>query len=431
MWSNAQILDLSFIIYTSVFVILLILSAFFSGSETAFFSLKKTTLKRFSSSKQLAERQISHLLKDPKKLLITIILGNTVVNIAIASLSALLTIRFAHSVGIDETISLLINVVIVTAVILFFSEIMPKITAVKNAEKIAKLYAAPLLIFYYLLLPFSSFLNRINNVVVALLKVDKDKFELSDDELKTLVDLGEEKGALEQDEKEMIHSILEMSDTLVREIMVPRTDMIAIDVESTLHQTLSIAKEKLHSRIPVYSEKTDDIAGILYLKDLLPFIRKKNTDTFDLKKIVRPIHYVPEQKKINELLREFQAEKIHMAIVVDEYGGTSGLVTLEDVIEEIVGEIQDEYDKETPDLKKINETSFLVDGGMDLDDLNEELGLNLPTETGVDTLAGFLLGQFGTVPNAKETISWNGYEFIVEKATDKRIQLVKINLKKR
>jgi CBS domain containing-hemolysin-like protein len=275
MWSNAQILDLSFIIYTSVFVILLILSAFFSGSETAFFSLKKTTLKRFSSSKQLAERQISHLLKDPKKLLITIILGNTVVNIAIASLSALLTVRFAHSVGIDETISLLINVVIVTAVILFFSEIMPKITAVKNAEKIAKLYAAPLLIFYYLLLPFSSFLNRINNVVVALLKVDKDKFELSDDELKTLVDLGEEKGALEQDEKEMIHSILEMSDTLVREIMVPRTDMIAIDVESTLHQTLSIAKEKLHSRIPVYSEKTDDIAGILYLKDLLPFIRKK------------------------------------------------------------------------------------------------------------------------------------------------------------
>jgi CBS domain containing-hemolysin-like protein len=140
---------------------------------------------------------------------------------------------------------------------------------------------------------------------------------------------------------------------------------------------------------------------------------------------------VPEQKKINELLREFQAEKIHMAIVVDEYGGTSGLVTLEDVIEEIVGEIQDEYDKETPDLKKINETSFLVDGGMDLDDLNEELGLGLPTETGVDTLAGFLLGQFGTVPNAKETISWNGYEFIVEKATDKRIQLVKINLKKR
>ena len=193
---------------------------------------------------------------------------------------------------------------------------------------------------------------------------------------------------------------------------------------------MNLIKEKLHSRIPVFSETYDNILGILYVKDLLPLIKRRNLSEFDLTKIVRPPYYVPEQKKINELLREYQTEKIHMAIVVDEYGGTSGLVTLEDVIEEIVGEIQDEYDFETPQFQKINDFTFVVDASMQLEEINEELGLDLPTEEGVETLAGFLLGQFGTFPKSKEMITWNGYEFVIEKSTKKRIHQVRIVNKK-
>jgi len=165
---------------------------------------------------------------------------------------------------------------------------------------------------------------------------------------------------------------------------------------------------------------------IIYVKDLLPLIKRRNLSEFDLTTLTRPPYYVPEQKRINELLREYQTEKIHMAIVVDEYGGTAGLVTLEDVIEEIVGEIQDEYDMETPLYQKINENTFVVNAGMQLEEINEVLNLDLPTEEGVETLAGFLLGQFGNVPKSKETIVWNGYEFLIEKSTKKRIHQVRI-----
>ena len=424
-------MDPSFIVYASVFLLLLILSAFFSGSETAFFSLTKATINKLAQSKKLSSRQVAILLNEPKKLLIAIIIGNTLANVVTASLAAVLTTRFSREHGLQsEVLLLFLNVLVVTFVILFFSEIIPKLTAVKNARKLAMSLSLPLTFFYYLFYPVTVFFDFITRLITSALGIDKDKFTLSEEELRALVDVGEEKGALQKDEKEMIHSIFEMGETMAREIMVPRTDMVCIEKSATLNQVLTIVKDKLHSRLPVYADKVDNIIGILHLKDLLPFIKKRNMGSFNLEKLARPPYYVPEQKKLNELLREFQTKRIHMAIVVDEYGGTSGLVTLEDVIEEIVGEIQDEYDSETPEFRRISETSFLVDGGMSLDDINEELGLELPTEEGVDTLAGFLLGQFGSVPRSKEKITYNGYEFIIEKATKKRIHLVKILVKK-
>lgn len=416
---------LSFI-YVFVFVVLLILSAFFSGSETAFFSLNKSTINKLLHSKKAVSKQAAVLLKEPKKLLISIIIGNTVVNVTIATLAAILTTRLSAKYGFNEILILFLNVIVVTLVILFFSEIIPKVTAVKNAKKTAIRFSYPLTFFYYLFYPVTIIFDLITQTLSSSLSIDKDKYSLSEAELRTLVDVGEEKGALQKDEKEMIHSIFEMSDTIAREIMVPRTDMICIDKNATLTQVLNLVKDKLHSRIPIYADKVDNIVGILYLKDMLPFIKKKNISDIDLAKLAHPPYYVPEQKKINVLLREFQAEKIHMAVVVDEYGGTSGLVTLEDVIEEIVGEIQDEYDSEAPQFEKINDTTFIVNGNMQLDEINEELNLDLPTEEGVDTLAGFLLGQFGSVPKTQDKISWNGYEFIIEKASKKRIQKVKI-----
>lgn len=423
-------MDPSFLFYFFVFMFLLVLSAFFSGSETAYFSLTKSNIQNLTHSKKFSAKQAAVLLEEPKKLLIAIIIGNTIANVATASLAAILTTGFIEKYNLNELLVLLINVFVVTSVILFFSEIVPKITAVKNSKKIAIRVSVPLTFFFYIFYPMTLIFDLITKLISSGIGIDKNKFTLSEDELRTLVDVGEEQGALQKDEREMIHSIFEMGVTMAREIMVPRTDMVCIDKSATLPQVLNTVKDKLHSRIPVYSETVDNIAGILYLKDLLPFIKRRTNANFDLAKLARPPYYVPEQKKINELLREFQAEKIHMAIVVDEYGGTSGLVTLEDVIEEIVGEIQDEYDIEQPEFKQLSDTTYLVDGSMSIADINEELGLDIPTEEGVDTLAGFLLGKFGSVPLSKEKFAYNGYEFVIEKATKKRIQLVRILLKK-
>ena len=348
----------------------------------------------------------------------------------IATLAAILTTNLAHRINLNEVLILLIDVVVITFVILFFSEIIPKIFASKTTKNLAPRLAYPLYFFYFLFYPLSLVLEKITGTISSWLGIDKDKHYLSEEELRTLVEVGEEKGALLKDEKEMIHSIFEMGDTTAKEIMVPRTDMVCIEKNATINQVMSLIKEKLHSRIPVYEETVDNILGILYVKDLLPLIKKRNFTEFELTKFKRPPYYVPEQKKINELLREYQTEKIHMAIVVDEYGGTSGIVTLEDVIEEIVGEIQDEHDIEAPLYQKINENTFVVNASMALEEINEELALDLPTEEGVETLAGFLLGQFGNVPKSKEMITWNGYEFLIEKSTKKRIQQVRIITKK-
>ncbi len=422
-------MDPSSFMYLISFVILLILSAFFSASETAYFSLPKSTVVKFSRSKKVTARQVAILLKEPRRLLIAVIIGNTLVNVAMASIATVIATGLIQKYALNETLTLLLNVIIVTFIILFLSEILPKITAIKDAKKLSQKFALPLTFFYYLFYPLAYLLDLVTQLLTNAIGSERDKFHLSEKELRMLVDVGEEQGALLKEEKEMIHGIFEMSGTIAREIMVPRTDMVCLEKSSTLSTVLSVIKEKMHSRIPVYDETVDNIVGILYIKDLLPFIKKKNISDFNLSKLVRPAYYVPEQKRINELLREFQTEKIHMAIVVDEYGGTSGLVTLEDVIEEIVGEIQDEYDKEAPLIQKVNEHTFLVDGGMLIDEINEELNLDLPTEEGVDTLAGFLLGQFGSVPKIKDKIDYNGYQFIIEKATKKRIQLVRITLK--
>jgi CBS domain containing-hemolysin-like protein len=326
---------------------------------------------------------------------------------------------------------MIINVFVITFIILLISEIIPKVASSKKPKHFAIAAAYPLTFFYFLFYPLSSFFYALTHGLSGLLKFEKDKYLLSDAELRTLVDVGQEKGALHADERDMIHSIFEMSETMVREIMVPRTDMIVISDDSTLTHVLNTVKDRLHSRIPVYSETIDEIIGILFIKDLLPLIKRRTTSEIDLKKLVHPAYFVPEQKKINELLREFQKEKIHMAIVVDEYGGTSGLVTLEDVIEEIVGEIQDEYDTEQPLIVKLSPEKFLLDAGVSMDELNDELEIQLPCEENTDTLAGFLLGQFGSVPKVKESVRWENYLFTIIKVSNRRIQQVEMRIEEK
>jgi magnesium and cobalt exporter, CNNM family len=419
-------LDLAIPFYILTFIILFLLSAFFSSSETAFFSYSRADIERTKKKTEPAAKQVVNLLAFPQKLLITIVIGNTVVNIAAASLAALLTLQISEYYKWDDTIAIIINVVVVTFIILIFTEIIPKVAAVKSPYKLAQKFVYPLTVFYYIFSPITSILNTLTHWLTHTLKLAKNKSLLSEEELKTLVDFGEEKGTLEEEEKEMIHSIFEFGETSVKEIMIPRIDMISISSTAEIEELLDLIKEHLHSRMPVYKETVDNIVGVVYAKDLLPLMNTKKSKDVSIDKLTRPAYFVPEQKKIDDLLREFQSEKIHMAIVVDEYGGTSGLVTLEDIIEEIVGEIQDEYDSDLPLHKQISENVFMVDGSMPLEEINEELNFNLPTEEGVETIGGFLFGLFGSVPKEKEIAKYNGYEFIIEKIVERRIKQVRI-----
>lgn len=419
-------MDISVLMYLAAFLMLFILSAFFSASETAFFSHSHADINRLRKRQDASSKQIVILFKEPKKLLISIVIGNTLVNIAAASLAAILTLQLSDYFQFNETIALVLNVVIITMVLLIFSEIVPKVAAVRNPFKIAAKFVFPLTFFYYLFSPIASILYLLTQWLTHILKLQKNKNLLTEEELRTLVDFGEEKGTLQKDEKEMIHSIFEFGETTVKEIMVPRIDMICASTTDSLESLLKIIREHLHSRIPVYKERVDNIIGVIYAKDLLPFVNSKKPEHFNMETLTRPAYFVPEQKKIDELLREFQNEKIHMAIVVDEYGGTSGLVTLEDIIEEIVGEIQDEYDTELPLYKQIDKNTYIIDGSMPLEALNEELGFNLPTETGVETLGGFLYGLFGSVPQEKDTAVFKQYNFTVQKVYHRRIKQIKV-----
>ena len=336
---------LEILFYLAIFIFLLFLSAFFSGSETAYFSLTPGQLKQYKHAAIKNEKQIYKLMVYPRQLLITIVIGNTMVNITIASLAALLTIRISNYFGLNEQLIVLLDVVVVTFVILILSEILPKVVAVRHPQNFAVKTVFPLTAIYYLLYPVSYGLAKFTQFLQTHSGLSEKRLLLTEDELKTLAEVGEEHGMLHKDEKEMIHSIFEFGETIVKEVMIPRTDMVVVDTDTTFTKLMQLVKTKLHSRIPVYKKEIDNIIGILYVKDLLPYLSKNKTGQFDLEKLARPAYFVPEQKKIDELLREFQEEHIHMALVVDEYGGISGLITLEDIIEEIVGEIQDEYDK--------------------------------------------------------------------------------------
>jgi putative hemolysin len=415
-----------YLIYLLIFLLLLIISAFFSASETAFFSLSSTELERLRSRTDFQSRHIVQLMTYPKKLLITIVVGNTVVNIAAASLATLLTLDICQVLNIGLQIGILIDVVVVTFVILIFSEIVPKIGAVKNARHLARRFAFPLTLVYWLFLPMVSIFYTLTQWLTTIFRIHKNKLHLSDQELRSLLDFVEEKGTLQKEEKEMIHSIFEFGETTVREIMIPRIDMVCVPVDIEFDLLLDLIRKNLHSRIPVYKEKVDNIVGILFVKDLLVYLDQPDSDDINLEKLVRPAYFVPGQKKIDELLREFQSRKIHMAIVVDEYGGTSGLVTLEDIIEEIFGDIQDEHDLELPLYQRLNETEIIIDGSMDLGEIKEILKIDLPAEEGVTTLAGFLYGQFGSVPQEKQSVIFNGHEFVIEKIIKRRIKQVRV-----
>ena len=408
-----------------IFLVLIALSAFFSGSEAAFFSLSKEMVERLKESSSRTAKRIVNLLAKPRFLLIAILVGNTLANVAAATVAALLTADLSSYFSLSEELAILIEVVVVTLVLLIFSELTPKVFAVKNSYKFAAAVSMPLQVVSSILYPVVIVLDKFPTLISGLLATRVNKHLLSKEELKTLIEVSEEKGALEEDEKEMIHSIFEFSKTTVKEIMVPRIDMVCAEKRTSLADLIDIIKTRGHTRIPLYDDKVDNILGIIHAKELLPFINDPSQQV-DLASLVKSALFVPESKLIDELLKDFQVEKQHMAIVVDEYGGTAGLITLEDVIEEIVGEIQDEYDTEKPLFQKIDDHHFLVDAKIDLDELNDELDMNLPADQSYESLGGFIFDLIGSVPKKKQEIEFEQYRFIIEKIDRNRIREVLI-----
>ena len=403
----------------------IILSAFFSGTETALFSLNKLQLKKMQKKEENNYRvkSIIKLLNDPQRTLISILIGNMFVNISASSLATYLAIKLFGNIGIGIASGIMIFIILV------FGEIVPKSLAVANAEAISKKVAKPIEIISIGLLPLISFFKMIINIMYYFFgkKSVKEKKEITEEDLISMIDAGKDEGVIEEEEKEMIRNIFEFGDTMVKEVMIPRVDMDCISSDTKLNSILKLIKKMGHSRIPVYEETVDNIIGILYAKDLLGIYEKWYTskEKFDLKQVIREVYFVPENKKIDELLDIFQRDKIQIAIAIDEYGGTAGLVTMEDVVEEVVGDIIDEYDKEIKLFEIAEDNNVIADGNISIEKINEILNIEIP-ENDFETLAGFIFDLLGRIPKKDEKIKYQNFQMIIEQVVKNRIRRVKM-----
>ncbi len=403
-----------------ILVFLLSLSALFSGSETALTSVNRIRIRRMIEEKVQGAERLDAILEHPSKFLAVILFMNNLVNIAAASLATVIATQYFKTFGAG------IATGVMTFLILIYGEITPKSFAIQNAERFALAVAFPIQILSSLLYPVVRVLISITNFFIRILggKILKEGPFVTEEEIKTMVEVGEEEGVIEEEEKEMIHSIFEFGDTIVREVMVPRPDMITAESTSPIKEILSLIMHEGHSRIPVYKKNLDNIIGIVYAKDILKYLGEGKLDV-SLKSLVRPAYVIPETKKVNELLRELRKQKIHMAIVVDEYGTTVGLATIEDLLEEIVGEIFDEYDLEEAMIEKIDENTVRVDAKVGIDEVTELLGITFPEFEG-DTIGGFIFNLLGRIPSEGEKVPFENLLFTIEKVGGRRIRKILI-----
>lgn len=408
-----------------LFFLLLLLSALFSSSETAVFSARRFKLEEKSRSGHPEALRLLALIHFPRKLLIAILTGNTFVNIAMAVLSASFARDLAVLLNLSPLVSVFIQVVVVTLVILILGEILPKIIAVRNAVQHSLRMSFFLTVVYAALKPFTIILNWITELFARLFRIKGEDFIEDSNELSALVNLSGETGAIREKERDMIQSLLKLSDTRVREIMVPRPDIHSININSSINDILEDVKNSRFSRFPVHDGDLDHISGFIFLKDILQFTDNKPGKSL-VKSVIRPPLFVHENKSVAKMLREFQTKKTKIAIVVDEFGGTSGLVTLEDVLEEIVGEIQDEMDEDQTLMRKISEQEYIVDASLNLDELQNELSVLFPEDRDYDTLGGFIMDKLGRVPKKLDSFIYQNIRFTVVLMQRRRIKEIKL-----
>ena len=407
---------------------LFICSAFFSGSEVALFSLDKKKIKQNLASRPILLRYITFLLDFPRRLLVTILIGNTIVNVAASIISVLIALEIAQTINQPEDLVLSVQIIILTILIILLGELFPKIIAAQKPLTFTKIVAVPLYWISIVLYPLAESITELIRLSVAKIKFNKSKSAISVEEIPELVNIGHERGTLEQDEKGLINGIVSFRSVTVQEIMTPRVDIVSVSAETQFNELIDVITSSGHSRIPLYKDDLDQIIGILYAKDILPYVYNHNLrKELSLEKIARKILFVPRTKMINALMHEFQEQKMHLAVVVDEYGGTAGLITLEDIIEEIIGEIRDEYDKEENPVIKNNDNSFLILGKLSVDELNELLGTEIKSEDeDFETVAGLVLNQAASIPKEGYHFILENHKFTVKEVFKKRINKVLI-----
>jgi putative hemolysin len=393
-----------------------------SAAETAFTSISRIKLKNLVEEGDRRALQIEQLLKDPNRFLSTILVVNSVAVIVASTMATVLALQFSPSLGE------LISSVLISLVVLIFCEITPKTAAVQNPLRWARALIGPVRAAAWLLRPVVWALGVVTSLLVRLLggQVKHSGPFVTEEELRLLVTVGEEEGVLEEEETEMIHSIFEFADTTVREVMVPRIDMVTLDSNATVTEAVDVALQGGFSRIPVYEASVgiDEIIGVLYTKDMLKQLREGH-HSFPIRDLVRPAYFVPETKKLDDLLREIRQNRVHMVIVVDEYGSVAGLVTIEDLVEEIVGDIKDEYDREENLYEKVNEREYIFDAKISISDFNDIMDMNLE-DTDYETLGGFMYAQLDKIPNAGDTIEFEGLTLTVLATKGRRITKIRV-----
>ena len=397
---------------------LLVLSGFFSSSEVALISLSKFKVRHMLQQKRFGSFFIKRLKDEPQRMLATILIGNNVVNVgASALLTSIMISRFEnYAVGITTGV--------MTFLILVFGEITPKSIAVQHNERISQLVALPVWYLSLFLAPVLIVLDKCLNKFINLFGIKSREKTITEEEIISVIKIAEEEGSIEKIERNLIGKVFRFSDMNVGEITTPVRDMTVISAKSSVNDALRIVMRSKFSRIPVYAKHRDNITGVVYFKDLMAPV-ERNKKRINVDKIMKEPYFVPTSKKISNLLRHFQKRKEHMAIVVNEHGALEGLVTLEDILEEIVGDIMDETDKIDPNIRSISEKAWLIKGKTEIDEINEKLKMKLKGDD-YDTFSGFILKRAGKIPDEKEEIKYNNFKIKIVKIDHHRISLVRV-----
>jgi len=421
-------------------VVLIVLCAFFNLSETALISLNDNKIKSMPEEQNGKKSILKKILEEPGRFLATIQIG---VVLSYFLVSAFVAEHFAEklvelikhtTISVPDVWLKNISIIIISIVLLYFTlvlgEMVPKKLAVRKSDVISRVVAGPLYFFSILSYPFIKILTMTTGFVVRLFGVDpnEDDEKVTEEEIRLMVDVGEEKGTIDETEKEMINNIFDFNNKVVSDIMTHRTEIEALSVDASLNEVTSFINSEKYSRIPIYEDNIDNIIGVMHAKYIIQYLAEEgDKKNFNLRDIIRRPYFVPASKKTDELLKEFQKNKTHMAIIIDEYGGTAGIVTLEDLIEEIVGNIFDEDDVEEKEMEKIDDNTYLINGAVSLDEVQEALGVELPVDD-YETLSGFVIGQMGRIPEKGDTstIEFNDLMLKVEEVDEKKVSKIRV-----
>jgi putative hemolysin len=407
-------------LYLVLIIVFIILTALFCSSETAFLSLQKVRLEHLVSTKVKGARLVANMVERPEKLLSVVLLGINICNTAAAALVTTLAVSIWGEQGI------IIATICITVVILIFAETTPKTFAAQHSERMSLLFVRPLRMVSWLFTPFVAALSWISARLARVVGGTSSQTTLaSADEIRTMISVGHKEGTVEEHEAKLLHKVFEFGDRPVHEVMVPRPEVVAIEQDSRLSDLLALYSEKPMSRFPVYKENMDNVVGILSVKDVLMALAKGTaSEESTINDLTRPAYFAPETKHINELFAEMRDENYRMCVVVDEYGGTAGVVSLSRLVEEIVGEVGDELAGVEKDYEIINEYTFQIDGSMRIAEANEEMDLDLPEGEDYETVAGFILSLLGHIPKRNEQLRYRGLKMVITEMRELKIEKI-------